>query len=950
MTKSKSDSLTDFFNTVDGEKKKLKEEKSKIIGDLSLDNLFSTMEEESRKIKKQKKQLKKDVEAFKKILFKEDKKEEPVVEEELIIEEPVVEKIKEEPIEEKIEETVVEHAVKILAKLRKEVEILKQVVYEQGGGGEVRLEFLDDLDRDTTLVDGRFLQYQSSTKKFVGGDPVGAGSTWKVDSVGIHTTKNVGIGTTAKSGFSLDVSGNARITGILTIGTNTITLDPSADIIQVGAGITIDATNQKIIVGDSEVADSTGNAKFTGIVTAKSFTGFDQLSAPYSSTTTITVTVASKVDGEHRYYGQGSSSGYVLDNVQSPFLTLTPGKTYRFSGSVAGSHPFRFYYDADKTYAYTTGVTIGSGYVDLEVTDTTPTVLHYQCSSHSLMGNAIQVNSNYLDIKTNSSIVGVLTATTFSGNVSGVAATFTGNVNSNVTGNLTGNVTGNLTGNVNASGISTFTNNIQLKSSDGNPARVDFYCESGNSHYTRLKSAPHSEYSGNVSIVLPIKSGDVIVGDTSGNITQNINTSGIITATSFIGGFTGDLTGTASVSTLATNAQGLTGTPSISVVDIASRHINSSGVVTATSFVGDGSGLTGLSSGIAGISTTGTSVFNNINSSGVVTATTFVGNLTGNPTGTIQTAAQPNITSLGTLSSLNVSGNVSIGGTLTYEDVTSIDSVGLITARSGMVISGVSTFLGSQKGINVVGVSSFAGAINANGGVVGNVTGDASGNAGTATKLATARTIGGVSFDGSAAISLPGVNQSGNQDTSGNAATATALETARTIGGVSFDGTGNINLPGVNASGSQDTSGNAATATVSVNAQGLTGTPNVSVGNITVTGDLTVQGTTNSETSTDTTVTGIMTARSVNVGAVGGIGVTFDQGGGVFSGIVTSHTLKASNALYLPLYTTTTRDAGSFTQGAVIFNTTVKKLEYYDGTSWKSIPEVSTGLVLALDS
>ena len=75
MTKSKSDSLTDFFNTVDGEKKKLKEEKSKIIGDLSLDNLFSTMEEESRKIKKQKKQLKKDVEAFKKILFKEDKKE-----------------------------------------------------------------------------------------------------------------------------------------------------------------------------------------------------------------------------------------------------------------------------------------------------------------------------------------------------------------------------------------------------------------------------------------------------------------------------------------------------------------------------------------------------------------------------------------------------------------------------------------------------------------------------------------------------------------------------------------------------------------------------------------------------------------------------------------------------------------------------------------------------------
>ena len=46
-----------------------------------------------------------------------------------------------------------------------------------------------------------------------------------------------------------------------------------------------------------------------------------------------------------------------------------------------------------------------------------------------------------------------------------------------------------------------------------------------------------------------------------------------------------------------------------------------------------------------------------------------------------------------------------------------------------------------------------------------------------------------------------------NQDTTGNAATATALETARNIGGVSFDGTANINLPGVNTAGNQNTSG-----------------------------------------------------------------------------------------------------------------------------------------------
>jgi predicted DNA binding CopG/RHH family protein len=78
--------------------------------------------------------------------------------------------------------------------------------------------------------------------------------------------------------------------------------------------------------------------------------------------------------------------------------------------------------------------------------------------------------------------------------------------------------------------------------------------------------------------------------------------------------------------------------------------------------------------------------------------------------------------------------------------------------------------------------------------VVGTLNQDTTGNAATATVLETARTIGGVSFNGSANINLPGVNTSGNQDTTGNAATATTLETARTIHGVSFDGSANIDL------------------------------------------------------------------------------------------------------------------------------------------------------------
>ena len=47
-----------------------------------------------------------------------------------------------------------------------------------------------------------------------------------------------------------------------------------------------------------------------------------------------------------------------------------------------------------------------------------------------------------------------------------------------------------------------------------------------------------------------------------------------------------------------------------------------------------------------------------------------------------------------------------------------------------------------------------------------------SGNSGTATQLATARNIGGVSFNGTANIDLPGVNTAGNQDTSGTATQA----------------------------------------------------------------------------------------------------------------------------------------------------------------------------------
>jgi hypothetical protein len=109
-----------------------------------------------------------------------------------------------------------------------------------------------------------------------------------------------------------------------------------------------------------------------------------------------------------------------------------------------------------------------------------------------------------------------------------------------------------------------------------------------------------------------------------------------------------------------------------------------------------------------------------------------------------------------------------------------------------------------------------------------NIQGNVTGNTSTATALQTARTIGGVSFDGTANIDLPGVNQAGNQNTTGNAATATALQTARTINGVSFDGTANISIPTVPSGGIIMWSGSIATIPAGfLLCDGTNGTPDL---------------------------------------------------------------------------------------------------------------------------
>ncbi len=129
------------------------------------------------------------------------------------------------------------------------------------------------------------------------------------------------------------------------------------------------------------------------------------ISSEYGSTSapvTFVVTVASKTSA-HVYNGDGSGSGYFIDGVESPALnfggadstTSNSGYVYKFdqSDNTNSGHPLLFYTDAAKTTAYTTNVTTSGtpgsagAYTQIEITESTPNILYYQCSAHGYMGN-----------------------------------------------------------------------------------------------------------------------------------------------------------------------------------------------------------------------------------------------------------------------------------------------------------------------------------------------------------------------------------------------------------------------------------------------------------------------------------------------------------------------------------------------------------------------------------
>ena len=171
-----------------------------------------------------------------------------------------------------------------------------------GGGGAVRLDDLEDVDVTAGLDDNYIIQYSSASSKWIAKQGnVGGAGTWASSDTGIHTTRNVGINTTAaKSDYALwvagkmgvegdleydeatarnwnisgvataakmhvgggttfaedlVVTGNTRIVGILTIGTSSIIIDGEQEEISIGS--TVDGA-EKVTITNSAVTIGTG--------------------------------------------------------------------------------------------------------------------------------------------------------------------------------------------------------------------------------------------------------------------------------------------------------------------------------------------------------------------------------------------------------------------------------------------------------------------------------------------------------------------------------------------------------------------------------------------------------------------------------------------------------------------------------------------------------------------
>jgi len=187
---------------------------------------------------------------------------------------------------------------------------VQQQLSSIGGGGETKLQFLDDIVGIATDLDtynGKFLKIDTSQpagKNFIFETVTGAtgvGGTWASTDVGIHTLRNVGIATTAKSDFALFVKGNGKITGDWSVtGVGTVGILSATDAVVSGAATVVGALTvggDLNVTGDLSYDEVTGrNINVTGISTFGSSSGVGTVHVGVGTTALL-------VDGDARITG-----------------------------------------------------------------------------------------------------------------------------------------------------------------------------------------------------------------------------------------------------------------------------------------------------------------------------------------------------------------------------------------------------------------------------------------------------------------------------------------------------------------------------------------------------------------------------------------------------------------------------------------------------------------------
>ena len=432
---------------------------------------------------------------------------------------------------------------------------------------------------------------------------------------------------TIRVGAGLTIFAPAGTTGIASIGNITdanIDLYDSSSYLsvpaaaQIVAGIGLSVSSPQANRGRFDVTGNIPRLNVSGITTLTQVGATDLNASGIITATTFIGNVEGNLTGNVTGDVNGNITGNVTGNLTGDVLAGLATATGGFIGNINSSGVSSITQLVGTTIAIT-GFSTARGYIS----NTNSFMGNVNSTGISTIKYLQNTNTNTSGVTTSASFVGNLTGDVV-GNISGdinstgsstmgqltvtgvtTSSSFVGPLTGNVTGNVSGNVTGDLTGDFLA-GLSTVTNELHIKSDDGTPGRINYYCESGNSHYVQVKSPPHSEYSGNISAVLPKKSGDFIVGDTAGAIDQNIHTSGIITATKFVGNGV-DLTNVSAGSVLVTATNTTDATHYITFSDSVSgqetmrtdttlTYNPNSNTLSATTFSGTLSGsATGLS-------------------------------------------------------------------------------------------------------------------------------------------------------------------------------------------------------------------------------------------------------------------------------------------------------------------------------------------------------------------